>query len=239
MWICRCSRAGGKDNTGRPSQTTIQSNGSFSETVRNRTHVHIFFLRMTDTITSQNINLSSWDTLYMLQQVGIAQSVQRLSYRGWTVQARVPVGARDFFSSPKHNSEVHPVRSSVGAGFHSGGHSGLGAMLTSNFHLALRLRMNGVSPPLPLYALIKWTGLLIFLLSLILEVRTNVKECGLTAAMLSLHVAQNCHYIYMEYWGRKEKYGSGRLLIQPRFEPCTSVPQVLHLITTNLVHICS
>ena len=39
------SRAGGKDNTGRPSQITIQSNGSISETVRNRTHVYIkFFL---------------------------------------------------------------------------------------------------------------------------------------------------------------------------------------------------
>jgi hypothetical protein len=37
------SRAGGKDNTGRPSQTTIQSNGSISETVRNRTSVHIKF----------------------------------------------------------------------------------------------------------------------------------------------------------------------------------------------------
>jgi hypothetical protein len=60
------SRAGGKDNTGRPSQTTIHSNGSISETVRNRTHVHIkFLLRMTDTMTSQNIDLSSWDTLYM------------------------------------------------------------------------------------------------------------------------------------------------------------------------------
>jgi hypothetical protein len=36
------------------------------ETVRNWTHVHInFFLRMTDTVTSQNIELSSWDTLYM------------------------------------------------------------------------------------------------------------------------------------------------------------------------------
>ena len=62
------SRAGGKDNTGRPSQTTIQSNGSISETVRNRTHVHtkfFFLLRMTDTMTSQNIDLSSWDTLYI------------------------------------------------------------------------------------------------------------------------------------------------------------------------------
>ena len=37
------SRAGRKDSTGRPSQTTIQSNFSISETVRNRTHVHIKF----------------------------------------------------------------------------------------------------------------------------------------------------------------------------------------------------
>ena len=37
------SRAGEKDNTGRPSQTTIQSNGCISETVPNRTHVHIKF----------------------------------------------------------------------------------------------------------------------------------------------------------------------------------------------------
>ena len=59
-------REGGKDNTGRPGQTTIQSNGSISETVRNRTHVHIkFLLRMTDTITSQNIDLSLWGTLYI------------------------------------------------------------------------------------------------------------------------------------------------------------------------------
>ena len=61
------SRAGGKDITGRPSQTTIQSNGSISETVRNRTHGHIkfFLFRMTNTMTSQNIGLSSWDTLYI------------------------------------------------------------------------------------------------------------------------------------------------------------------------------
>jgi hypothetical protein len=36
-----------------------------SETVRNRTHVYInIFLIMTDIMTSQNIDLSSWDTLY-------------------------------------------------------------------------------------------------------------------------------------------------------------------------------
>ena len=37
------SRAGVTDNTGRPSQTIIQSNVSISETVRNRTRVHIKF----------------------------------------------------------------------------------------------------------------------------------------------------------------------------------------------------
>jgi hypothetical protein len=43
----------------------IQSNGCISETVRNRTHVHItFLLRMTDTMTSQNIDLLSCDTLH-------------------------------------------------------------------------------------------------------------------------------------------------------------------------------
>jgi hypothetical protein len=46
------------DNTGTPSQTTIQSNGSITKTFRNRTHVLIkFLLRMTDTMTSQNIDL--------------------------------------------------------------------------------------------------------------------------------------------------------------------------------------
>ena len=61
------SRAGGKDNTVRPSQTTIQSNDSISETVR-KSHMFVesFLLRMADTMTSQNIDLSSWDTLYML-----------------------------------------------------------------------------------------------------------------------------------------------------------------------------
>jgi hypothetical protein len=49
----------------RPAVLCLKSNGSISETVRKRTHVHIkFLLRMTDTMTSQNIVLSSWDTLY-------------------------------------------------------------------------------------------------------------------------------------------------------------------------------
>jgi hypothetical protein len=44
IWLQTVAQQGeGKDNTGRPSQTTIQSNGSILETVRNRTHVHIKF----------------------------------------------------------------------------------------------------------------------------------------------------------------------------------------------------
>jgi hypothetical protein len=36
-----------------------------SETVQNRTYVHVqFLLRMTGTMTSQNIYLFSWDILY-------------------------------------------------------------------------------------------------------------------------------------------------------------------------------
>jgi hypothetical protein len=39
------------------------------ETVRNRTHVYInFFLRMTDTMTSQNTDLSSWDALKRIRK---------------------------------------------------------------------------------------------------------------------------------------------------------------------------
>jgi hypothetical protein len=54
------SRAGGMENTGTPSQPTIQSNGTISETVRNRTHVLMEILfRMTDIMTSQNIDLPS------------------------------------------------------------------------------------------------------------------------------------------------------------------------------------
>jgi hypothetical protein len=49
-------------------QCTVQWNNSISEAVRSRTHVHIIYiyilLRITDTMTSKNIRLSSWDTLY-------------------------------------------------------------------------------------------------------------------------------------------------------------------------------
>jgi hypothetical protein len=44
----------------------LGGHGFISETVRNRTHVHInFFLGMTNTMTAQNIDLSSWDILYI------------------------------------------------------------------------------------------------------------------------------------------------------------------------------
>jgi hypothetical protein len=55
-------REGWEENIARQIQNTARH---ISETVRNRTHVHInFFFRMTNTMTSQNIDLSSWDTLY-------------------------------------------------------------------------------------------------------------------------------------------------------------------------------
>jgi hypothetical protein len=52
-----------KENIARQIQNT---ECQIPETVRNRTHVHInfFFLRMTDTMTFQNIDLYSWRTLY-------------------------------------------------------------------------------------------------------------------------------------------------------------------------------
>jgi hypothetical protein len=55
-------RVGERENIARQIQNTSRQ---ISETGRTRTHVYVnFFLRMTDTMTSQNIDLSSWDTLY-------------------------------------------------------------------------------------------------------------------------------------------------------------------------------
>jgi hypothetical protein len=49
--------------------SSVQCNTSISETIQNRTHVHIHFLfRMADTMTSQNIDLSSWDTDCVVKQ---------------------------------------------------------------------------------------------------------------------------------------------------------------------------
>jgi hypothetical protein len=53
---------GGKENIACQIQNTARQ---VSETVRNRTHGHVnFFLRVTDTMTSQNIDLSSLDIIY-------------------------------------------------------------------------------------------------------------------------------------------------------------------------------
>jgi hypothetical protein len=58
-----------------------------SQTVRNRTHVHmqLFLLRMTVTVTSQNIDVSSWDTLCLIlaklccPKMEVAVSFKRLT----------------------------------------------------------------------------------------------------------------------------------------------------------------
>jgi hypothetical protein len=56
-------REGGKESIAPQIQNTAQQ---ISETVRNKTHVHInSFLRMADTMTSQNTDLSYWHTLYI------------------------------------------------------------------------------------------------------------------------------------------------------------------------------
>jgi hypothetical protein len=57
------SRAGAKDTTVRPSQTTKMA---LSWKPFGIVHMFVwsFLIRMTDTMTSQNIVLSSWDTLY-------------------------------------------------------------------------------------------------------------------------------------------------------------------------------
>jgi hypothetical protein len=60
---------------------SVQTNSSISETVRNWTHVHIqFLLRMADTMTSQNIAISFWDTLYNPAMSDF------LWWRSWAVQ---------------------------------------------------------------------------------------------------------------------------------------------------------
>jgi hypothetical protein len=51
---------GGKENIARQIQITADQ---ISETVRNSSY-KLFFLRITDTMTSQNTDLSSCDTLY-------------------------------------------------------------------------------------------------------------------------------------------------------------------------------
>jgi hypothetical protein len=57
--------AGGKDNTGRPSQTTKMALTRKPFGIGHM-FLYSFLFRMTDTMTSQNIVLSSWDTLMSL-----------------------------------------------------------------------------------------------------------------------------------------------------------------------------
>jgi hypothetical protein len=68
-------REGGKENIARQIQNTARQ---ISETVRNRTHVHTnIFFRMTDTMTAQNIDLSSWDTLYIYLYMCVKECCSR------------------------------------------------------------------------------------------------------------------------------------------------------------------
>jgi hypothetical protein len=74
-----CSMAGVKDNIGHQIQTPVQWNSSISETIQNRTHVHIHFCTgMTDIMTSHNIDISSWDILYY-GSVCVAHSLHNIS----------------------------------------------------------------------------------------------------------------------------------------------------------------
>jgi hypothetical protein len=80
------------DNTGTTSQNTIQSNGSISENVRNRTHVLITFsLRMTDTMTSKNTDLPSRN------RVGEKDNNWRPSQTTKMVLSRNPFGIGHMF----------------------------------------------------------------------------------------------------------------------------------------------
>jgi hypothetical protein len=82
------NRAGGKDNTVRPNQTTKKA---LSRKPFGIGHMFTwsFLLRMTDTMTSHNIVLSSWDTLYILFYVATApRGPGSPHYRGFTIILR-------------------------------------------------------------------------------------------------------------------------------------------------------
>jgi hypothetical protein len=60
----------------------VQCNSSISETVRNRTHLNIHcLLRMTDTMTSQNADLCSSDTIYIVTCMSV--TIDGVGIRDW------------------------------------------------------------------------------------------------------------------------------------------------------------
>jgi hypothetical protein len=70
---------GGKENIARQIRNIGRQ---ISETIWNRIHVHInFFLRMINIMTSQNNDLSSWDTLYNSAGSGYWQTLKDLNLK--------------------------------------------------------------------------------------------------------------------------------------------------------------
>jgi hypothetical protein len=74
------SDSGALRREGNIAHQIVNTAPQTSKTVRNRPHVHInVFLRMTDTMTTQNIDLSSWDTVYITS-----------SFHGYYMQRNLP-----------------------------------------------------------------------------------------------------------------------------------------------------
>ena len=73
---------------------------------------------------------------------------------------RIPVGAGDFSVSQNLQTGAgsHPVLYLMGAEVLSRRQSGGGVKLSTHFHLEPRLRMSGVIPQLPLYAMMALIG---------------------------------------------------------------------------------
>jgi hypothetical protein len=71
-------------------------------------YIYNFLLRMTDTMTSQDIDLSSWDSLYILR-TSLPHPVSSLSVDRRTLQTSNPF-LSDNFVNPQFNG---PLRCAV------------------------------------------------------------------------------------------------------------------------------
>jgi hypothetical protein len=88
-------------------------NSSISETVRNRTHVqYTFLLRMTDSVTSQNIDLSSWDTMYivLIQIVCVINQAKTQHKKQCTIYfTALHAEVSDYFATASMISVIHTL----------------------------------------------------------------------------------------------------------------------------------
>jgi hypothetical protein len=88
-------------------QCTVQWNSSISETVRNKTHVYIqFLLRMTDTMTSQNIDLTYGTSCISVDSddplISALHSVAAFVFvllRGWSIPPREQYRSVDYLNA--------------------------------------------------------------------------------------------------------------------------------------------